>query len=58
MVSDCCGLCGSLSDFVFQVVVLKLQSDVQKKNLSSFNLGLLWFGYREVFSCMRSVLWH
>ena len=40
---DCFDLWGSFDVFVFQVIFIKLQIAVQKNNLSTFNLGLIWF---------------
>ena len=43
-------------DFLtFQVVLIKLESGVQKNNLSSFDLGLISLGYRGTFLYMRLV---
>ena len=47
---DSFGLGLSFDFFVFWLIVVKFESGVQKKNLSSCNLVLIWFGYRGVFN--------
>ena len=42
------GLVLTFDFFVFCSVVVRLESGLQKKNLSSFNLVSTWFGYRGV----------
>ena len=45
----------SLEFFVFLVVLKELQSGFQKNILSSFSLGLIWFGCSGIFLCIRLV---
>ena len=48
----------SFDFFVFYLVVVKLESGFQKNNLSSFNLVLIWFGYRGIFFLSHAIsLW-
>ena len=43
---------------VFLLVSVKLESWLQRKNLSSFNLGLIWFGYCGAFFQIQPIdLW-
>ena len=51
---DCC-VVGFLDFLTFQVVLIKLESGVQKNNLSSFDLGLISLGYRGTFLYTRLV---
>ena len=48
--TECRLLCRSFDIFVFQVVLIRLESGFKKKNLFSCNLGLIWFGYHDNFS--------
>ena len=43
------GLVLSFEFFVFYSIVVRLESGLQKNNLSSFNLVLIWFGDRGFF---------
>ena len=43
---------------MFPVVLIELESGFQKNNLSSLNLGSIWFGYRGTYLYMHLVLWH
>ena len=45
----------SFEFFVFLVVLIELRSGFQKNILSSFSLGLIWFGYSGTFLYMRLV---
>ena len=48
----------SFDFFVFYLVAVRLESDFQKNNLSSFNLVLIWFGYRGFFLISHAIsLW-
>ena len=54
--TDCCGLCGSL---VFSCFKWFLENfEARLKRTSSFNLGLFWFMYREIFSYIQLYWWH
>ena len=48
------GLDLSFEFFVFYLIVVKLESGLQKNNLSSFNLVLIWFYYRGFFFLSHS----
>ena len=50
-------VCFEFSEFLaFQVVLVKFERGFQKKNLSSFNPGLIWFEYHGTFLYMQLVL--
>ena len=52
------GLGLSSSFFVFCSIVLGLESGLQKNKVSSFNLVLIWFGYRGFFFLIHNIrLW-
>ena len=54
---DYCVLSSSFDIFVFHLVSIKNERCFQKNKSSSFNLGLIRFGYRGTFLFMLLVLW-